>query len=189
MHGRKLTLITLILAAPLALAHGEGAHSHAGLIAGLSHPFSGFDHMLAMVAVGLWAAQQGGRALWALPLSFVLAMAAGAALGAGGVALPGIETGIALSVLVLGLLVALRMRGALLLSCVTAGMFALFHGAAHGLEMPLAATPWAYGAGMITATAALHAAGVFAGRKLQETWLRAAGLAVSLSGLGLMLTA
>jgi urease accessory protein len=172
----------------MAWAHGQGAHTHdAGLIAGMLHPFSGLDHLLAMVAVGLWAAQQGGRALWALPASFVGALAVGSALGVMGLALPGIETGIALSVLVLGLLVALQSRWALGLACVMAAFFALFHGIAHGQEMPLAASPWGYGAGMLAATALLHAAGVLAGVKAKGTALRLAGAAVSLAGIGLLL--
>lgn len=190
MHIRNLTLLLLAAAAPAAWAHGQGAHAHeAGLIAGMLHPFSGFDHLLAMVAVGLWAAQQGGRARWLLPLSFVGAMAVGSGFGVAGAALPGVETGIALSVLVLGLLVALQSRWALGLACAMAGFFALFHGVAHGQEMPLAASPWGYGAGMIAATAALHASGVLAGIKARALALRLAGAAVSIAGMGMLMLA
>jgi urease accessory protein len=188
MLRKTTTALAILLAAPLALAHGEGVHTHgAGLIAGLAHPFSGLDHLLAMVAVGLWAAQQRGQALWALPSSFIAAMGLGAALGLSGVALPAIEAGIALSVLVLGLLVALQSRWGLPVACAATGMFALFHGAAHGLEMPLAASPWGYGLGMLAATALLHAAGVLAGVKTRAVWLRLAGAAVSITGIGMML--
>lgn len=188
MLKRMMTALPLLLAASLALAHGEGSHAHdAGLIAGLAHPFSGLDHLLAMVAVGLWAAQQGGRALWVLPLSFVGAMAVGSALGVMGVALPGLETGIILSVLALGLVVALQSRWALGLACAMVGFFALFHGVAHGQEMPLAASPFGYGAGMLAATAVLHAAGVLAGVKARASVLRAIGAMVTLAGIGLLL--
>ena len=188
MLKRTTTALALLLAAPLALAHGAGAHTHgAGLIAGLAHPFNGLDHLLAMVAVGLWAAQLGGRVLWALPLTFVGVMALGSTLGVAGIVLPGLEAGILLSVLALGLLVALESRWSLQLACATVGLFALFHGAAHGLEMPLTASPWGYSVGMLAATALLHASGVLAGVKVRTIFLRAAGAAVSLAGLGLIL--
>lgn len=188
MHIRTLTLSLLILAAPAALAHGQGVHSHeAGLIAGFLHPFSGLDHLLAMLAVGLWAAQQGGRALWALPASFVAAMAIGGAVGVMGIALPGIESGIALSVLVLGLLVAMQSRWALGLACAMTGFFALFHGMAHGQEMPIMASSWTYAAAMLTATGLLHASGVFAGVRFRSSGMRLVGAAMSLAGIGMLL--
>lgn len=188
MHYRTPIFFILALVAPTIWAHGQGIHTHGvGLLAGLAHPFSGLDHLLAMLAVGMWAAQQGGRALWALPLTFVGVMALGSALGVAGIALPGVEAGILLSVLVLGLLVALASRWALPLAVSLVGLFALFHGAAHGLEMPLAASPWAYGAGMLAATAVLHVSGVLAGIKLQAAYLRVAGAAVSLVGMALLL--
>ncbi len=187
MHIRNLMLLVLAAAAPAAWAHGQGAHTHdAGLIAGLLHPFSGLDHMLAMVAVGLWAAQQGGRALWVLPLSFVGAMAVGAMLGLGGIAFAGLEAGIALSVLALGALVILRRRMLLPLAAALTGLFALFHGIAHGQEMPLAASPLGYGFGMLAATALLHGVGVLAGFKLRQLYLGMAGAAISLAGLGML---
>lgn len=188
MRNHYLSIAFMFVAPAAAWAHGEGAHNHVGLIAGLIHPFSGLDHLLAVLAVGLWAAQQGGRARWILPLSFVSAMAAGVALGADGMALPGVEVGIGVSVLALGILLALQTRWVLPLASLTVGTFALFHGAAHGQEMPLIATPWVYGVGILAATAALHAMGVLAGRKLHKTWMRAAGVTLSLAGLGLMLT-
>lgn len=187
MLKKTTTALLMLLAAPAVLAHGEGVHAHgAGLIAGLAHPFSGLDHLLAMLAVGMWAAQQGGRALWALPLTFVGVMALGGALGVAGVALPGMEAGILLSVLALGLLVATGTRWTLQLACTTVGVFALFHGAAHGLEMPLTASPVGYGIGMLAATALLHTGGVLAGVKLRVGVLRIAGAAVSIAGLGLI---
>ena len=187
MHIRNFALLVLVIAAPAAWAHGQGVHTHeAGLIAGMLHPFSGLDHLLAMVAVGLWAARQGGRALWALPASFVGAMAVGAMLGMNGVVIVGMEAGIALSVLALGTLVALRRRMLLPLAATLTGLFALFHGFAHGEEMPLAAAPWGYGFGMLAATALLHATGVLAGCKLRQLYLGMAGAAISLAGLSML---
>lgn len=186
---KKISFATLLWSiASIAFAHGEGAHTHeAGLIAGLSHPFSGLDHFLAMVAVGLWAVQKGARSLWVLPLTFVSMMAFGGVLGVLGISLPGIEAGIALSVLVLGLLVALQFRWTLPLASGVVGLFALFHVIAHGEEMPLAASPWAYGLGMMAATAFLHASGVLAGMKLREIVLRITGALISVAGLSMAL--
>lgn len=188
MLKKIMVALFLLLAAPAALAHGQGVHAHgAGLVAGLSHPFGGLDHLLAMVAVGLWAAQKGGRALWLLPATFVSIMALGGVMGVSGVALPGMEMGIVLSVMAFGLLIALQSRWSLHVACVTAGFFALFHGAAHGVEMPLAASPWGYGFGMIAATVLLHGAGVLAGMKLRQVILRVTGGVISMAGLGMML--
>lgn len=187
MQIKKIALLVLVLSTSQVWAHGDGIHAHgAGLAAGLAHPFNGLDHLLAMLAVGLWAAQQGGRALWVLPATFVSVMALGSTLGVMGVMLPGLETGMALSVLALGLLLALQSRWALPLAGVVVGIFALFHGVAHGQEMPLAASLWGYGFGMLTATALLHAGGVLAGVKVRATTLRMAGAVVSLAGLGLI---
>ncbi len=186
MHIRNLALLVAV-ATPAAWAHGQGLHNHnADLIAGVLHPFSGLDHLLAMVAVGLWAVQQGGRALWVLPTSFVSAMAVGAAPGMSGAAFAGMEAGIALSVLSLGVLVAMHRRMFLPLAAALTALFALFHGVAHGQEMPLAALPWGYGLGMLSATALLHAAGVFAGMKLRRRFLALSGTAISLVGFGML---
>lgn len=188
MDIKKLALLTIAVAAPAAWAHGQGVHTHeAGLIAGMLHPFSGLDHLLAMVAVGLWAAQQGGRALWILPASFVGAMAIGTILGMAGIAFAGMEAGIAVSVLALGGLVVLRRHMLLPLAATLTGLFALFHGIAHGQEMPLAASPWGYGFGMLAATALLHGLGVVAGMKLRQVYLGMAGAAISLAGLGMLM--
>lgn len=187
MQIKKIALLVLVLSTSQVWAHGDGVHAHgAGLAVGLAHPFNGLDHLLAMLAVGLWAAQQGGRALWVLPATFVSVMALGSTLGVMGVMLPGLETGMALSVLALGLLLALQSRWALPLAGVVVGIFALFHGVAHGQEMPLAASLWGYGFGMLAATALLHAGGVLAGVKVRATTLRMAGAVVSLAGLGLI---
>lgn len=167
-----------------AMAHpGMGA---AGLGHGFAHPMLGLDHVLAMVLVGVFAAQLGGRALWLVPGSFLAVMALGGALGAAGVALPYVETGIALSVLVLGAVVALGARAPVAAAMGLAGLFALFHGHAHGAEIPENAGGLAYAAGFLAATALLHAAGLLAGR-FRPVVLRAAGGAAALAGVVLLL--
>jgi urease accessory protein len=178
----------LLLAAAFVLV-GTHAEAHPGVhgiafAQGLAHPFLGLDHVLAMVAVGLWAAQLGGRALWAVPAAFVAAVAVGGALGIVGVALPSVELGIALSLVGLGLMVALRVRPGLALSMALVTLFALFHGHAHGTELPAAAPALGYGAGFVLATALLHLAGIAAGLALRQSfWLRAGGAAVAAAGL------
>lgn len=158
MNLRKsLFAIALFLTPALAFAHA--GHDHSGLMAGVAHPVTGLDHLLAMLAVGLWAAQQQGSARWALPLTFVSTMLLGGLLGFAGVEMPLLETGIAGSVLALGLLVAVAVRPLLWLAMGLTALFALAHGVAHGLELPDLANPWGYAAGFVAATAALHAAG------------------------------
>jgi len=176
-----------------ALAHTFGAHD-AGLVHGFLHPVGGWDHLLAMVAVGLWAAQRGGRALWLLPTAFVGAMIGGGLLGMAGVGLPQAELGIVLSVVALGGLVALQSRLPLLASAGVVALFAVFHGHAHGAEMPEAAEPMLYGLGFAVATALLHAAGIGTAlsiRRLVEgrkgaLALRGTGALVGLAGVALM---
>ena len=147
------------LAAP-AFAHtGIGAHSH-GFAAGFLHPLMGLDHMLAMLGVGVWAAQLGKRATWLVPAAFVTVMIAGAGLALSGAPLPMVEFGIAGSVLVIGALIAFGTRLPVGVAMGLVGLFALFHGHAHGTELPGFAHPAAYGAGFVAATALLHAAGV-----------------------------
>jgi urease accessory protein len=188
MHPIKL--IRPAVAAGLALAAGSaaahtGEHTVAGFASGFSHPFGGLDHLLAMIAVGLWAVQQGGRALWAVPAAFVLAMLGGGALAGWGVVLPHVETGIALSVLVLGLVVAARRHAPLAVGVAVAGGFALFHGHAHGLEMPQAAAPALYGLGFVLATSALHAAGI-AAAWFGPRAVRVAGAGIAATGAALL---
>jgi urease accessory protein len=187
MHIRHLMLFVLAASAPAAWAHGQGVHTHdAALLAGFLHPFSGLDHLLAMVAVGLWAAQQGGRAIWMLPMSFVGAMAIGAGLGQTGAAFIGMEVAIAISVLALGMVVLFRRQWLLPLAVSLTGLFALFHGMAHGREMPLTSSPWGFALGMLAATALLHGFGVFAGMKTRQLFLRMTGAAISLAGLAML---
>jgi urease accessory protein len=149
----------LVLLPQAALAHpGHGAA--VGAEAGFLHPLMGADHVLAMVAVGLLAAVRGGRALWVLPLSFLVLMSAGAALGMAGAALPYAETGIALSIVVFGLAAVVGLRAPVALLAALVGAFAVFHGYAHGTEMPETASGLSFGLGFLAATALLHAAGI-----------------------------
>jgi len=187
------------VAATVALA-ASTAHAHIGLHpgdfaasfwAGLGHPFGGLDHLLAMVAVGLWAMQQGGRALYAVPTAFVASMAAGFALGFGGIDLPFVETGIVLSVLALGLAVALAVKPPLALALPVTAAFSLCHGFAHGAEMPAESPVLLYAAGMLLGTALLHGLGLLAARQAQSRALplltRAAGAATAMAGLVLLI--
>ena len=159
---------------------------------GLLHPFTGLDHVLAMVAVGLWASQLGGRALWLLPLTFPAVMAVGAALGLSGVTLPWVEIGIAASVMVLGAVVALALRPSLAISIPLIGAFALLHGYSHGVELPANASALSYGAGFIAATLVLHAIGIatglIAGRLPVRFAARTAGGAIAVLGVALLVT-
>jgi urease accessory protein len=174
-----------------ALAH-VGDHSHVSFTEGLLHPFSGLDHVLAMVAVGLWASQLGGRALWLLPLTFPAVMALGAALGLSGVTLPWVEIGIAGSVMVLGAVVALALRPSLAISIPLIGAFALLHGYSHGVELPASASALSYGAGFIAATLMLHAVGIatglIAGCLPVRFTARTAGGAIAVLGVVLLFT-
>ncbi|MBX4136898.1 HupE/UreJ family protein [Pseudomonas sp. S5F11] len=177
----------LLLAPALALAHP--GHGDNGLVAGMSHPLGGLDHLLAMLAVGLWAAQQKGAARRALPCTFVGTMLIGGLLGFEGLALPALENGIAASVLALGLAVALAVRPPLLMAIAATALFALFHGVAHGLELPEMSSPWAYAAGFVGATAALHAAGYALVRFLPAAaapLVRVAGAASAATGVWLL---
>jgi urease accessory protein len=167
--------VVLLLLPSLAWGHPADA-------AGFVHPFTGLDHLLAMIAVGLWAAQLGGRWTWAVPLSFVGAMAAGGALGFAGIELPLVEPMIAASVLVLGLLTAMRVQ-LRWSGLVLVGAFALFHGIAHATEMPQEVSKLLYAAGFVLATALLHAAGVALGLLPRARW---AGIPVALAGLWLL---
>jgi urease accessory protein len=182
----------LALTAP-ALAHtGVGAHSH-GFAAGFLHPLMGLDHMLAMLGVGVWAAQLGKRATWLVPAAFVAVMIAGAGLALAGAPLPMVEVGIAGSVLMIGALIAFGARMPVGLAMGLVGLFALFHGHAHGTELPGFAHPAAYGAGFVAATALLHVAGVGIALAVRQHAaklpFRVAGAAMALVGGGLLLGA
>lgn len=197
---QKISLAALVAIATAgcssaALAHVSvhaGDHSHMSLTEGLLHPFGALDHVLAMVAVGLWASQLGGRALWLLPLTFPAVMALGAALGISGIVLPGVEIGIAGSVLVLGAVVALALRPSLAISVPLIGLFALLHGYSHGIELPASASALSYGAGFVAATLMLHAMGIamglMAGRIPVRFAARTAGGAIAVLGVVLLVT-
>jgi len=169
-----------------ALAHTQGGEA-VGLLSGLRHPVSGLDHILAMVAVGLWGAQLGRPAVWLLPVTFPMVMAFGGMLGLMGFALPGIEIGIAASAIILGVMVGCEARLPLWVAAVVVGFFAIFHGHAHGAELPEGADALLYSIGFVVATGSLHAAGIGIG--LIHRWpagkvaLRATGVAVAIAGM------
>jgi len=162
-----LPLLTLLLIPTFAHAHG-GTGSASGFSHGFGHPLGGLDHLCAMIAVGLWAAQMGGRAIWAVPLTFVGVMTLGGIAGMAGLSFPFVEQGIVLSVLLLGVLIAAAVRLPLAASVVIVGLFALFHGHAHGTEMPGNSSALGYAAGFILATALLHSIGIGVGIALQK---------------------
>jgi urease accessory protein len=169
----------------IALAHVETGAA-AGLLAGLHHPVSGWDHILAMVAVGLWGAQLGAPALWLLPVTFPMVMAFGGFLGLVGIPLPGVEVGIALSALALGLMVAGEVRPSLVVAAVLVAVFAVFHGHAHGTELPDNQSGLLYSIGFVVATGCLHATGIAIG--LIHRWpagrslIRIIGAGIALAG-------
>lgn len=151
-----------VLAPGVALAHtGEGVVG--GFLSGFTHPIFGFDHVVAMVAVGLWGAFLGQPAIWLLPVVFPIVMAFGGLAGVLGVPIPGVEAGIAISALALGAMVALALRPPLWVAAILVGAFAIFHGHAHGTELPAAASPLAYGVGFVIATGLLHVSGIALG--------------------------
>lgn len=190
----KTVTRSLTISAVALLLTGAAAHAHVlpgdvhGFGSGFAHPLHGLDHLLAMVAVGLWAAQLGGRARWAVPVSFVGVMIVGAAIAMAGVRVPFVEQGIVASVMVLGLLIALSARLPLAASVAVVALFALFHGHSHGTEMPVNAVGFAYGAGFVLATAGLHAFGIglaYGVQSLKLPVVRWAGAAIAVTGLAL----
>ncbi|MBE9639400.1 HupE/UreJ family protein [Salipiger mangrovisoli] len=165
MHSRSLSAVAAVLAlvtlgaASPAFAHSGGVAA-GGFVTGFLHPILGWDHVIAMVAVGLWGAFLGKPAIWLLPVTFPLVMALGGMLGAVGVPLPGIETGIAASGLVIGLAVLFAARPPLPVAAVIVAVFAIFHGHAHGTEMPGAVSPLAFAGGFVIGTGLLHLCGI-----------------------------
>ena len=154
---------------PVAASAHVGVGETHGFVHGFSHPFNGIDHILAMVAVGLFAAHLGGRALWLVPLTFVFVMALAGIAGMAGFQLPFVEIGIGMSVIVFGLAVALQLSVPTLVAMGLVGFFAIFHGHAHGMEMPQGVSGLFYGAGFICATTLLHALGVGLGLAIGKT--------------------
>ncbi|MDQ3080489.1 MAG: HupE/UreJ family protein [Pseudomonadota bacterium] len=182
--------MTVALAAATLVATPAYAHDGTGLAggfaAGLLHPLAGLDHMLAMISVGLWGAFLGRPLVYALPMLFPAAMAAGGALGMAAVGFPPVELGIAISVVTLGAMILFAVRAPVFVACAIVGIFALFHGYAHGAELPSAADPVGYSAGFVLSTGLLHLLGITAGL-LRSTSagtiaLRAAGGAIALTG-------
>ena len=189
MLGVVLAAVTA-LAPDLALAHTGHGHV-SGFLHGFGHPLGGADHLLAMVTIGLLAASLGGRALWAVPASFVAAMLAGGVIAINGVPMPFVEFGIALSVVVLGFATASAWNGPVMATMGLAALFALSHGYAHGAEMPVDAAGATYAAGFVLATSLLHLGGIglgLAARRLSEgpKLIRIAGLVAALAGAGLV---
>jgi urease accessory protein len=180
-------LVALIISLPsYAFAHVEQGQA-TGFITGLQHPWSGLDHVLAMIAVGLWGAQLGNPAMWLLPVTFPIVMSMGAMMGLLGIPLPGIEVGIALSALLLGAMVAGEVRPKMTIAAVLVGFFAIFHGHAHGTELPPGQSGMLYSMGFVIATGCLHAIGISIG--LVHRWpvgklaLRGAGALIAVMGV------
>lgn len=181
----KLLVLSLMFPS-LALAH-TGVGETTGLMHGFGHPIGGTDHMLAMVAVGLWAAQIGGRALWVVPCIFVGVMVLGGVLGFAGLPVPFFEVGILASILILGILLAGAFKLPLVYSSLIVGLFAIFHGHAHGAEMPESISAASYAVGFALATAMFHVTGIGLGMLMQkinlQTLNRFAGGAIVLTGV------
>ena len=189
----QLALLALCLVPTAALAHTGGGDT-SGFMHGFAHPLGGLDHLLAMVLVGLFAYQLGGRAMWLVPLTFVGVMALGGFLGVAGIPVPFIEIGIALSVVVLGAIVAFGVKPPVAVAMGVVGLFAIFHGHAHGSEMPMDASGVAYGLGFMLATTVLHAVGISIGfligmttRSLGDNVYRVAGGVASIAGVAILI--
>lgn len=184
--AQRAAFAFVLMMPALAFAHvGQGDIS-GGFLAGLEHPVFGLDHVVAMVAVGIWGAQLRAPAIWVLPVTFPLVMSFGGILGGLGVPIPGIEIGIAVSAIVLGAMIALAARPPLWAAGIIVAVFAIFHGYAHGAELPESANAISYAMGFVIATGSLHALGILIGVinkwKAGEKCLRAGGVLISLSG-------
>lgn len=189
--GWVLIAVCCVAYALPAYGHsGEAAGFSGGFVSGFLHPIFGWDHVVAMVAVGLWGAFLGAPAIWILPVVFPMVMAFGGALGILGVPIPAVETGIAASAVVLGGLVALAMRAPLWMAAIIVGAFAIFHGHAHGTELPNAAAPLAYSIGFVISTGLLHlcgiAFGLLVGRPGGTVAVRTGGAAIAVTGVAFL---
>ena len=187
---KTLTLVVaLSMSAGAAFAH-TGTGAIGGFVSGFTHPIFGLDHLVAMVAVGLWGAFLGAPAIWVLPVVFPLIMACGGVLGILGVPLPHVETWIALSAVVLGLCVFAAFRPPLWVAAMIVGAFGLFHGHAHGVELPDAANPLTYSIGFVLATGLLHLSGIAIGLlvawKGGQYFVRASGAVISAVGFAFL---
>ena len=185
--GMALLLLSMTTT---AWAHSDPTGMSGGFLSGFTHPLFGWDHVAAMVAVGLWGAFLGRPAIWLLPIVFPLVMTFGGMLGILGAPIPGVETGIATSALVLGLMVVFAVRPPLWVAAVLVGAFAIFHGHAHGAELPKAANPLVYSLGFVVATGLLHLTGIAFGELSRWSWglmvVRAGGAVIALAGLGFL---
>ena len=187
--------MALALLLPTAAFAHTGRGDTSGFAHGFMHPLGGIDHILAMVAVGLFAASLGGRALWAVPLTFMSLMVIGGGLGVAGIPIPYVEVGIAVSVTALGLAVAIGGRWPVALAMAFVGIFAIFHGHAHGTEMAETMSAAEYGLGFVLATGLLHVCGIglglsvsaFGGRRAKPA-IQIAGVAIAVAGVGLLMT-
>jgi urease accessory protein len=185
---RRLILVSLLFLLPVTVhAHAEKG-TIGGFVSGFMHPLTGWDHIAAMVAVGLWGAYLGAPAMWLLPVIFPMVMSLGGALGVLGVPMPGVEVGIALSGVALGLMVAFAAKPPLWIAAVLVGFFAIFHGHAHGKEMPVSSNAMTYAVGFVIATGLLHLSGIALGLLVKWPWgrimVRATGVAIS--GVGFL---
>lgn len=188
----RLLAATLVFAPTVAAAH-PGHGETAGFIHGFMHPIGGIDHILAMVAVGILAYQLGGRALWLLPAVFVAVMGIGGLLGAANLHLPLVEIGIATSIIVLGAAIASGIKAPVVAAAAVTGVFAAFHGFAHGAEMPVAGSAANYAAGFMIATTLLHVIGIAIGLALARVsqgygpvLYRVAGCLVAIAGVAIL---
>lgn len=188
----RLSILKVLMAACVLFSSTVFAHpvheQTSSFMMGFDHPIGGFDHLLAMLAIGLWAASLGGRALWAIPTVFVLTMLAGGGLAVAGFSVPFVEQGILLSVIVLGALVLFANRLPVMVCVVIAASFALFHGAAHGIEMPLNANGLQYALGFAAATVALHLMGLGLGLLATPLMMRIGGSMIAVMGLLLIVS-
>ena len=172
---------------PSSVSAHVGSGALGGFQSGFTHPIIGSDHLLAMLAVGIWGAQMGGRNVWTLPVTFPLIMAVGGIIGMSGIGLPQVELGIALSVVVLGLAIAFAWKAAEWIALLLIAVFAVFHGYAHGIELPRAVDPASYAMGFVVATGLIHIAGIGIGLLIEKPWkgllARALGSLIALAGV------
>jgi len=186
---KPLWVLVILCTAGIAHAH-ESTDMAGGFISGFVHPLLGWDHVVAMVAVGLWGAFLGVPAIWILPVVFPLVMAFGGALGVLGIPVPAVETGIASSAVVLGAMVAMAARPPIWIAAIIVAVFAIFHGYAHGAELPNSANPLTYSVGFVLATGMLHLLGIAFG--LLVKWpagklaVQVSGGVIALAGIGFL---
>ena len=186
-HVMRLIALTALLRPVAAWAHHIGSGEAGGFLTGLWHPVSGLDHLLAMIAVGLWGAQLGAPALWLLPVAFPMMMSFGGMFGLLGIPLPGVEIGIAVSAVVLGFMVFTEVQTQPVIALIVVAFFAIFHGHAHGTELPVGQSGLLYSMGFVIATGCLHGVGITIG--LAHRWnkgriaMRVAGSIVLVAGL------